>query len=130
MLILSIRTDKPIAEIGLFENGDKVAYVTWEAHRQLAETIHLQIAKILQKQGRKMNDITGIVCFKGPGSFTGLRIGLTVANILAMSLTIPIVSSGGEDWLVPGLKRLAEGENDVVVMPEYGAAPHTTQQKK
>jgi hypothetical protein len=36
MLILTIRTDKPEAEIGLFSDKDKLDYVIWQAHRQLA----------------------------------------------------------------------------------------------
>ena len=36
MLILAIRTEKPEAEIGLFDDEKKLAYETWEAHRQLA----------------------------------------------------------------------------------------------
>jgi len=130
MLVLSIRTDRPRAEIGLFEDGHKIAYQTWEAHRQLAETIHLQITTILQTHGRALTDIKGLICFKGPGSFTGLRIGLTVANVLAMSLTVPVVGSGGGNWLEQGLQLLADGENDVVAMPEYGAEVHITKQRK
>jgi tRNA threonylcarbamoyladenosine biosynthesis protein TsaB len=40
-----------------------------------------------------MHDIEGVVCFKGPGSFTGLRIGLTVGNALAYAQNIPVVAS-------------------------------------
>lgn len=130
MLILTIRTDKPMAEIGLFQGDDKLVYETWEAHRQLAETLHVQIAKNLQKQGREMSDIGGIVCFKGPGSFTGLRIGLTVANALAISLSVPVVSGQGETWLEQGLKRLLDGEDEKIALPEYGAEAHITQQRK
>jgi len=130
MLILCIRTDKPLSEIGLFENSDKIAYETWEAHRQLAETIHLQIAKILQNHSKEIHEVEGIICFKGPGSFTGLRIGLTVADVLAMSLEIPLVGSSGETWLEQGLQRLANGENEMIALPEYGAEAHITKQRK
>jgi hypothetical protein len=44
MIILTIRTDKPESEIGLFNNKDKLAYEVWQAHRELAETVHKKIA--------------------------------------------------------------------------------------
>lgn len=130
MNILTIRTDNPQAEIGLYENDKQVVYETWQAHRQLAETIHLQIAKLLQSIDLELQDIKGIVVFQGPGSFTGLRIGLSVANALAYGLGIPIVATTGATWAQSGIKRLQSGESDKVAKPEYGAPVHITTQKK
>lgn len=121
MLILVIRTDKPEAEIGLFEDNKRLSQKMWQAHRKLAETIHLQIAKILQSIGKEMKEIDGIVVYKGPGSFTGLRIGMSVANALAWGLNIQVVcSGGGKDWINTGIKRIMNGENDLPAIPEYG----------
>ncbi len=130
MLIITIRTDKPEAEIGLYEDAVQLTYYTWMAHRQLAETLHSELAKLLESQGKKLQDIQGIVVFKGPGSFTGLRIGITVANAFAYSLSAQIVGTEGEDWLDAGIQRLQAGETDTTVMPEYGALPNITAQKK
>ena|SRR5438445_11367858 len=129
MLILTIRTDKPDAEIGLFDAGSKLAYSTWLAHRQLAETIHLKIQELLESQGRRLNDLNGIVVFKGPGSFTGLRIGLTVANALAYSLSIPIIAKTGYGWIKQGSQNLKRGMDEQVALPEYGSPPHITMPK-
>ena len=130
MLILTIRSDKPEAEIGLFEDGKETVYTKWEDHRRLAETIHTKIAKNLQFVGKDWGDIEGLVCFKGPGSFTGLRIGLTVGNTLAYSLQIPIVSAEGKDWIEKAMKKLQNGENETVSMPEYGSPVHITTPRK
>lgn len=129
MLIITIRTDKPDAELGLYEDATQLAYLTWQAHRQLAETIHQKIAEILASQQKSLHDIQGIVAFQGPGSFTGLRIGLTVANALAASLSAKIVVAADPNWLEVGIKRLQNGENDQVAVPEYGAPVHITAQK-
>ena len=129
-MILTIRTDNPVAELGLYDVQKQLAYVTWEAHRQLAETIHKQIDKILSDNDKNLKDLSGIVCFQGPGSFTGLRIGLSVANALAVGLGVPIVSGQGTDWLQSGMKRLVSGQNDVQVVPFYGAEAYITPQKK
>lgn len=130
MIILTIRSDNPEAEIGLFEDNQKLVYKSWSAHRQLAETIHTQIAKILQSQDKTWDDVEGLVCYKGPGSFTGLRIGLTVANTLASSIRVPIVSETGKDWIDQGCSRLEKGENEKIALPEYGSPVHITKQKK
>ena len=130
MLVLVIRTDKPEAEIGLFDDDKKLAYEVWQAHRQLAETIHQKITKVLSVKGVTFENIRGIVAFEGPGSFTGLRIGLTVANSLAYGLEIPVVATKGEDWIKLGIKRLLDGESDKLALPEYGSPPHITKPRK
>jgi len=130
MIILTIRTDKPEAEIGLFDNETKLAYEAWHAHRELAETIHKKIVMLLNGSGKTFADLGGIVAYQGPGSFTGLRIGLTVANTLAYAQNIPIVASATDDWIPLGIARLQVGENDKIALPEYGSEAHITQQKK
>lgn len=130
MIILTLRTDKPEAEIGLFDGKNKLSYKTWQAHRQLAETLHSVVHEQLTAAGYDWNNIEGIVAYQGPGSFTGLRIGLSTANALAASLQTPIVGAQTEDWLSHGLEQLISGNNDKVVFPFYGADPHITQQKK
>jgi tRNA threonylcarbamoyladenosine biosynthesis protein TsaB len=126
MLVLSIRTDKPESEIGLFSDGDQLAYLTWHAHRELAETIHGRIAELTRSIGKDWEDIGGIVCFKGPGSFTGLRIGIAVGNAMAYGLGVPVVSVKDEDWIQKGITRLQNKENESIAMPEYGSPVHIT----
>ena len=142
MIILTIRTDKPEAEIGLYKvnspdakvgaptETSELAYKKWEAHRQLAETIHQQIKDLLMCQGRTLTELEGIVVFGGPGSSTGLRIGISVANALAYSQSVPIVGAQNNNWIDIGIKRLIQNESDGTVIPEYGSPAHTTTQKK
>jgi len=129
MLVLTIRTDKPESELGMFEDARQLHYERWQAHRQLAETINKKIEEILKTQSKSRHDIQAIVVFKGPGSFTGLRIGITVANTLADSLRIPIVSANGDDWVQTGISRLLATENERIALPEYGGEPNITQPK-
>jgi len=130
--ILTIRTDKPEAEVGVYDmHGKQLSYHTWLAHRQLSSTLLGVIRDELAKQRAEFKDIGGVLVFRGPGSFTGLRIGITVANTIAHSLGQPIVGVADENqWLERGLERLKQGENDQLVLPEYGAEAHITQQKK
>ncbi len=130
MLVLTLRTDNPQAEIGLFEDGKQLVYETWEAHRQLAETLHTKLAEMLAEQSKQWSDIEGVVAYEGPGSFTGLRIGLSVANALAASYQLPVVGATGDTWIQEGSNLLIDGSKNTVVLPEYGAPVHITQPKK
>lgn len=129
-LILSIRTDKPEAEVGLFDGLKQLDYDVWHADRELSVTILGKIESILQKNNYQFGDLNGVVGFKGPGSFTGLRIGLTVANTLAYGLRIPVVASDEEAWIQDGIKRLVSGENDKIGLPDYGREARITKPRK
>jgi len=130
MLILTIRSDAPKASLGLYNDLELLKNEDWLADRTLADTIHLKIEGLLKSQGKDWEDITGLVCFEGPGSFTGLRIGLSVSNALAYGLSAPIIGSRGKDWVKTGIKELLAGKNDDIVLPHYGSEPHITLAKK
>ncbi len=129
-MILALRTDKPEAELYLYDGNERIVEIEWTAHRELAETLNSQIESILNKSSISYDDLKGIVIYKGPGSFTGLRIGMSVANALAYGLDIPIIAKAGDDWLKDSIKALQSGQNDKIALPEYGASVHTTKPKK
>jgi tRNA threonylcarbamoyladenosine biosynthesis protein TsaB len=129
MLIITFRTDKPEAEIGLYEDEKQLAYAVWTAHRQLAETIHAKLRDLLAQESKTLSDVGGIVAYKGPGSFTGLRIGVTVANTLAYALDVPIVGATEPKWLETGITAILAGKGEKLVLPEYGAPVHITAPK-
>jgi tRNA threonylcarbamoyladenosine biosynthesis protein TsaB len=130
-MILLLRTDNPQAEIYIIDKSREMAHIKWHAHRQLADTLHKQIATALQQAGILMDGIDGIGVFCGPGSFTGLRIGVSVANALGWSLKKPIIALDEDQWR----QAVQDGEIDIsaaqlFVVPEYGSTAHTTQPKK
>jgi tRNA threonylcarbamoyladenosine biosynthesis protein TsaB len=130
-MILTLRTDSPVAEIGLYEaDGTQLSYYTWQADRQLAKDLLRAIKHQLDAQKADWSDVRGIVVFQGPGSFTGLRIGITVVNALAYSMSAPIVAAQGDEWIPQGLERLRRGDNDRIALPHYGADAHITLPKK
>src|SRR5665213_3049641 len=112
MIILTMRTDKPEAELGIYEGENELAHENWQAHRQLSETLLSKIDEILNKSSKSKDELGGVVIYKGPGSFTGLRIGFSVANALAYAHDIPVVAAAGENWTADGIKKIAQGDND------------------
>ena len=130
MIILSIKTDQPESEFVILDDKKKLTGIKYLAHRDLAKTIHQKINDLLKKTNLNWKDINGVVCYKGPGSFTGLRIGLTIANTLAYGLGVPIIGTKGNDWQTKAIDRLLSGKDDKQVYPFYGAEPHVTKPKK
>jgi tRNA threonylcarbamoyladenosine biosynthesis protein TsaB len=102
----------------------------WQADRTLAKGLLGYLQVQLAAQGKSWQDVSGIGVFKGPGSFTGLRIGLTVLNTAADALAIPIVGATGDEWKRDAVARLNAGENDMIVLPEYGSDAHITKPRK
>lgn len=129
-MIIALDTATPECKMYLIKDSEIFASKNWLAERRLAQELLGQLEDFLAEHDLTFENLTGLVIFRGPGSFTGLRIGVTVFNTLADSLNIPIVGELGDDWLNTGVGRLQEGRVDSIVIPEYGSPPHITQQKK
>ncbi len=134
MIVITLRTDNPEAELGLFdlshEAPKKIDYFKWQAHKVLSETLPEKIRDILMSNDFNYEDIGGIVCFEGPGSFTGLRIGISIANSLSYGLNIPVIGSSGEDWISIGFRDISKNKKIAPIVPHYGAPVHITQARK
>ena len=128
-MILALDTSMPDCRLWLIRD-DKQSEYEWEAGRGLADGLIKYLRTKLLEAGASWRDIDGIIVYRGPGSFTGLRIGLTVLNTIADDTGTPIVGTTGEQWLNDGLLRLKAGENDQLVMPLYGGEPNITKQRK
>lgn len=126
-MILAVRSDKLEAEIYLLDkNGTVVRQKIWDAGRTLAKNLLGELDELVNGD---FDQLTGLIAYKGPGSFTGLRIGITTQNAIAYGKQLPIVGTTGENWLADGVQRLQDNQNDKIVLPDYGAAPHITKPK-
>ncbi|TWP21439.1 hypothetical protein EUA61_01905 [TM7 phylum sp. oral taxon 346] len=111
-------------------DGDKRTDYEWVAERNLARDMLAYLRDRLAENEASFADISGIGVFRGPGSFTGLRIGLAVLNTIAHEQRIPIVGVTGDAWREECLARLQNGRNDEIVLPEYGAEARITKPRK
>ena len=102
----------------------------WQADRTLAKNLLSFLMEKLIKNGKTWSDISAIGVFEGPGSFTGLRIGLTVLNTIADAQNIPIVGGRGDNWQDEVMTKLQDGKNEKIVLPFYGSDAHITVPKK
>lgn len=130
MITLYLRTDQPEAEITIFDDNHQMDRHRWLAHRTLARDIHRVIETRLSTVGKGWSDLGAVVVYRGPGSFTGLRIAASVVNAMAATLQIPVIGETSEQWQERARVRLAKGENDRLVLPEYGQPPRITTPRK
>lgn len=90
---------------------DDVVY-EWESGRELARNFIKFLEEKLAENGAGWWDITEIRFFAGPGSFTGLRIGAAVVNVLADQLGVPLFDH--------------HGARRKMIIPEYGRMANTS----
>lgn len=102
----------------------------WQADRALAKDLLNYLDKTLSLFDKTWTDVTAIGVFEGPGSFTGIRIGLTVMNTVADANGIPIVGGRGENWQDEILTKLQAGKNEKIVLPFYNSEANITIPRK
>lgn len=107
MYILGIDTATQVAGAALI-NEDKVIAERF-INNKLTHSEHLlpMISGVLEDGGIKSKDLGGIVVTKGPGSFTGVRIGMTVAKTMAQVLQIPIAGISTLDLIAQNLTGIS-----------------------
>lgn len=94
ILIIDTADNKKIT-VGLKIN-DKEYIQTKKINSNKTQTILPMIDDMLKKHSLKPDDISEIKINTGPGSFTGLRVGLAIANALSFTLKIPVNGKAGE----------------------------------
>ena len=110
--------------------GQATHEYSWNAGKTLARDMLAYVRDKLVEHGGSLSAVTAIGVKSGPGSYTGLRIGLSVLNTLAEARDVPIVGATGDDWQSECLSRLRSGQSDRIVMPVYGGDPHVTIPRK
>lgn len=111
-------------------DGDTRYEYSWQAGRDLARDMLAYLRDRLQEHNYSLADIAGIGIYRGPGSYTGLRIGMTVLNTIANARHTPIVGAIGEQWQSECEAMLQRTEDHKIVLPEYGGDAHITAPKK
>lgn len=88
MLLLGIDTSGKVASVALFDTETEVIIAETSVYTQKthSQVIMPMVKSIIEQTGKTVKDIDGIAVAKGPGSYTGLRIG--IAGVKAMSFAL------------------------------------------
>ncbi len=92
MRVLYIDTSSSYLYTGVVEDGKLLCEVKKELAHNLSKDALPLIADMFEKVGIEPREIDKIIVVNGPGSFTGIRVGLTIAKVYAWSLNIPITT--------------------------------------
>ena len=90
-MILAIDTATDSASIALVKEGEVLADATWRCEQNHTVELLPHLARLLDEVKVDISSISGVIVAKGPGSFNGLRVGISTAKGLAFSLGIPII---------------------------------------
>lgn len=110
MKILSIDTASNICGVSILEDNKLLCQLDNDTGRTHSENLMPMINKAFEKSNLSLKDIELIVCDKGPGSFTGIRIGVATVKAFSDSMEIRCV----------GISSLEALAYNVKLIPEYG----------
>jgi tRNA threonylcarbamoyladenosine biosynthesis protein TsaB len=122
-LLLALDTSTSTASVALFDGQRVLSETTWLAGREHSTRLLVEVEVALERVGQSPQHLTGLVVARGPGSFTGVRVAISVAKGIAAGLSIPL-------WAVSSLDVLAhaaaESELPVRVLLEAGRGRYAT----
>lgn len=91
--ILNIETATTNCSVSLSNKGETVVLKEdYNSNYSHAERLHVYIDEVLKEANISLNDLAAIAISKGPGSYTGLRIGVSAAKGLCFALDVPLIA--------------------------------------
>lgn len=90
MATLLLDSSNTSLSVGIESKGELLGFISYEAWQAQSEHMIPEIDNLLKKCSLTRKDISGVVTSIGPGSYTGVRISLTIAKVIALCLDVPI----------------------------------------
>ncbi len=90
MIVLCLDSSGHFLKTGIFDNGERLSGIVSDSRGNHSEKIILQIAGMLDEAGKKLDEIDLLAINLGPGSFTGLRIGLAAMAGISQAQALPL----------------------------------------
>lgn len=111
-LILNIDTATPVCSVALARDGKLIALREKNEKNIHAEILTQFIMEVIAEAGLKLADLEAVAVSKGPGSYTGLRIGVSTAKGLCYSLDKPLIGIGTIDSMAHFAAQELKGKFD------------------
>lgn len=98
-MLLALDTTNDYAGVALYTQKGLLAEATWLVGRNHSAQVLQQAHQFLQNLGRSMDELTGVAVALGPGSWSGLRVGLSSAKGIALAANLPLLGISSLDVL-------------------------------
>jgi len=115
-MLLAIDTSTDSAGLALVQDGRTLAEATWRCGQNHSVELLPRLTQLLQEARAELQSVSCILVAKGPGSFNGLRVGLSTAKGLAFSLGIPIIGISSL-----ALEAVQHARTDLPIGPIFNA---------
>ena len=113
MNLLAIETSSPTLSVAIKKSGRKLRHATVQGYMKHAENLLPVIARLLKKEKLKIGDIDAFLISRGPGSFTGLRIGFATLKGFLTTCPKPCYGASSLDVIAAGIRP--EGRSNLTV---------------
>lgn len=89
-LLLALDTSTNVASVALSDGERVLSETSWLSGREHSTRVLVEVHSALERVGRAITDVTDVVVARGPGSFTGVRVALSLAKGIAAGRAIPL----------------------------------------
>ena len=116
-IILNIDSSLEKASVSIADKGEILNHLTNSIQKDHAAFLHLAIKELFTLNNLQSADLDAVVCTIGPGSYTGLRVGLAAAKGFAYALNIPLISVGTLNAMARAVILQQERAEDFLYCP-------------
>jgi tRNA threonylcarbamoyladenosine biosynthesis protein TsaB len=120
-LILSIDTGTEEAGICLARNEHTLGLLRNNEQKDHAAWLHVAIKQLMENTGLSLQDLNAVACTAGPGSYTGLRVGMAAAKGLCYALKIPLITENTLKIMALAAREQAFERPDYFICPMIDA---------
>ncbi|NNU33051.1 tRNA (adenosine(37)-N6)-threonylcarbamoyltransferase complex dimerization subunit type 1 TsaB [Mucilaginibacter sp. S1162] len=121
MTIIQIETATTVCSVALAGDGEVIAFKQLDERNIHAEIITLFIDELINAAGLKYSDIDAVAVSSGPGSYTGLRIGVSTAKGLCFALDKPLIAVETLAAMAQGIINEGDIDADTLLCPMIDA---------
>jgi len=126
MKILALETTGKYGSAAVIDDEGRIFCAASGEEMNHLRGMILLIDEALVKAGVGKDELTHIAASAGPGSFTGIRIGVTTARTMAQMLDLPCIAVSSVEALAEGSRRKASDEGAKFIVPVINARRHQT----
>jgi len=121
MYILTLETTGPKASVAIIDQDGNIADINGDELLNHLKSVMPMTQELIQKLGLSMKDITAVAASKGPGSFTGIRIGVSAARALGQALSVPCIGVPTLETFRYNLAVNDQKRNESIICPIFDA---------